>query len=84
MEWEEQRGNDVPRLAYDRHIASMAGDSETHLRGHAENENIIRQPFLIGVSGGTASGKVGTSVILTLYSICLLGLVTDEMYGTRS
>lgn len=38
----------------------MAGDSETHLRDRGENTSIIRQPFLIGVSGGTASGKVGT------------------------
>uniref|UniRef100_A0A674P2P7 uridine/cytidine kinase n=1 Tax=Takifugu rubripes TaxID=31033 RepID=A0A674P2P7_TAKRU len=35
----------------------MAGDSETHLRSGDENTDIIRQPFLIGVSGGTASGK---------------------------
>ncbi|KAK7944803.1 hypothetical protein WMY93_000531 [Mugilogobius chulae] len=35
----------------------MAGDSETHLRDRAENAHVIRQPFLIGVSGGTASGK---------------------------
>ncbi|XP_070701760.1 uridine-cytidine kinase 2-B [Pempheris klunzingeri] len=35
----------------------MAGDSETHLRDRGENINVIRQPFLIGVSGGTASGK---------------------------
>ncbi|KAK6311169.1 hypothetical protein J4Q44_G00192240 [Coregonus suidteri] len=35
----------------------MAGDTETHLSDSAENDNIIRQPFLIGVSGGTASGK---------------------------
>lgn len=38
----------------------MAGDSETHLRSGDENTDIIRQPFLIGVSGGTASGKVCT------------------------
>ncbi|KAA8587373.1 hypothetical protein FQN60_016235 [Etheostoma spectabile] len=36
----------------------MAGDSETHLRDRGENTNVIRQPFLIGVSGGTASGKL--------------------------
>ncbi|CDQ92647.1 unnamed protein product [Oncorhynchus mykiss] len=35
----------------------MAGDTETHLSDYAENNNVIRQPFLIGVSGGTASGK---------------------------
>lgn len=49
LEWSSQQ----------RHTASMAGDSETHLRDRDENTNIIRQPFLIGVSGGTASGKVG-------------------------
>lgn len=39
--------------------ASMAGDSETHLQDREEeNGHTIRQPFLIGVSGGTASGKV--------------------------
>uniref|UniRef100_A0A672T4V8 uridine/cytidine kinase n=1 Tax=Sinocyclocheilus grahami TaxID=75366 RepID=A0A672T4V8_SINGR len=35
----------------------MAGDSETHLKDRAENEHDTRQPFLIGVAGGTASGK---------------------------
>ncbi|KAF3858682.1 hypothetical protein F7725_011883 [Dissostichus mawsoni] len=35
----------------------MAGDSETHLRDRGEKTDVIRQPFLIGVSGGTASGK---------------------------
>ncbi|XP_059420055.1 uridine-cytidine kinase 2-B-like [Carassius carassius] len=35
----------------------MAGDSETHLKDRAENEQNNRQPFIIGVSGGTASGK---------------------------
>uniref|UniRef100_A0A4W5MYG1 uridine/cytidine kinase n=1 Tax=Hucho hucho TaxID=62062 RepID=A0A4W5MYG1_9TELE len=35
----------------------MAGDSETRLDSQAENENAVRQPFLIGVAGGTASGK---------------------------
>uniref|UniRef100_A0A8C2CP48 uridine/cytidine kinase n=1 Tax=Cyprinus carpio TaxID=7962 RepID=A0A8C2CP48_CYPCA len=35
----------------------MAGDSETHLKDRAENGHSTRQPFLIGVSGGTASGK---------------------------
>uniref|UniRef100_A0A3P8VTS0 uridine/cytidine kinase n=1 Tax=Cynoglossus semilaevis TaxID=244447 RepID=A0A3P8VTS0_CYNSE len=35
----------------------MAGDSETHLEDRGEKTNVIRQPFLIGVSGGTASGK---------------------------
>ncbi|KAM9528097.1 uridine-cytidine kinase 2-A isoform 1-T1 [Salvelinus alpinus] len=35
----------------------MAGDSETRVDSQAENENAIRQPFIIGVAGGTASGK---------------------------
>ncbi|KAK3546241.1 hypothetical protein QTP70_025168, partial [Hemibagrus guttatus] len=35
----------------------MAGDSETRLQDQEENGNAIREPFLIGVSGGTASGK---------------------------
>lgn len=39
--------------------ASMAGDIETRLDSHAENENVNWHPFLIGVAGGTASGKVG-------------------------
>ncbi|KAL2097774.1 hypothetical protein ACEWY4_006981 [Coilia grayii] len=37
-------------------VASMAGDSETRLR-RTENERPSNPPFLIGVSGGTASGK---------------------------
>lgn len=35
---------------------SMAGDSETRLQDQEENGNA--KPFIIGVSGGTASGKV--------------------------
>ncbi|XP_031728790.1 uridine-cytidine kinase 2-A [Anarrhichthys ocellatus] len=35
----------------------MAGDSETKQGDQAENESINPQPFLIGVAGGTASGK---------------------------
>ncbi|KAM4628525.1 uridine-cytidine kinase 2-A [Polymixia lowei] len=35
----------------------MAGDSETKADDQAENEPNNRQPFLIGVAGGTASGK---------------------------
>lgn len=62
MAWEEFRHDDLPAQQLRRHIASMAGDSETHLTDRGENINIIRQPFLIGVSGGTASGKVGTSL----------------------
>lgn len=45
----------------------MAGDSETLLKDHGENTNGVRQPFLIGVSGGTASGKVGTLSCLDLF-----------------
>lgn len=58
--WEGLRDNDIPAQAGLQHIASMAGDSETHLRSGDENTDVIRQPFLIGVSGGTASGKVCT------------------------
>lgn len=36
----------------------MAGDTDSRLQEQEENGNTIRQPFLIGVSGGTASGKV--------------------------
>ncbi|KAJ8011525.1 hypothetical protein DPEC_G00059130 [Dallia pectoralis] len=35
----------------------MAGDNETHLDEQVEDDNVSREPFLIGVSGGTASGK---------------------------
>ncbi|KAF7223153.1 uridine-cytidine kinase 2-B isoform X3 [Nothobranchius furzeri] len=35
----------------------MAGDNETLLSSRDENTDVIQQPFLIGVSGGTASGK---------------------------
>ncbi|XP_040895486.1 uridine-cytidine kinase 2-A isoform X2 [Toxotes jaculatrix] len=35
----------------------MAGDSDTKPGDQAENESNNRQPFLIGVAGGTASGK---------------------------
>ncbi|XP_060784678.1 uridine-cytidine kinase 2-B isoform X1 [Neoarius graeffei] len=35
----------------------MAGDTDSRLQEQEENGNTIRQPFLIGVSGGTASGK---------------------------
>lgn len=38
----------------------MAGDSEARLKERDDSAHIVRQPFLIGVSGGTASGKVGT------------------------
>lgn len=58
--WEGLRDNDIPVHAALQHIASMAGDSEIQLRSGDENTDIIRQPFLIGVSGGTASGKVCT------------------------
>lgn len=42
----------------------MAGDSEARLRS-SENEQINNQPFLIGVSGGTASGKVSIYIWTT-------------------
>lgn len=59
--WAELRRRDPPApQQLCPHTASMAGDSETHLRDRGENTDVIRQPFLIGVSGGTASGKVGT------------------------
>ncbi|XP_068175865.1 uridine-cytidine kinase 2-A isoform X2 [Antennarius striatus] len=35
----------------------MPGSSETKPWGQAENENHNREPFFIGVAGGTASGK---------------------------
>ncbi|XP_019936807.1 uridine-cytidine kinase 2-A [Paralichthys olivaceus] len=35
----------------------MAGDSDTKPGDKARNESANRQPFLIGVAGGTASGK---------------------------
>ncbi len=44
---------------------SMAGDSDSQLDNQAENEHVVRQPFLIGVAGGTASGKVGILLSLT-------------------
>ncbi|KAF4089574.1 hypothetical protein AMELA_G00067430 [Ameiurus melas] len=37
--------------------SEMAGDSDRQLQDEEENGNAIRQPFIIGVSGGTASGK---------------------------
>lgn len=64
MEGRGLRHKDPPALQSGPHTASMAGDSETHLKDQDENTNIIRQPFLIGVSGGTASGKVGTLACL--------------------
>uniref|UniRef100_A0A8C2J4A5 uridine/cytidine kinase n=2 Tax=Cyprinus carpio TaxID=7962 RepID=A0A8C2J4A5_CYPCA len=39
------------------YIKVMAGDSDSKLDNQAENEHVVRQPFLIGVAGGTASGK---------------------------
>ncbi|XP_027012593.1 uridine-cytidine kinase 2-B [Tachysurus fulvidraco] len=35
----------------------MAGDSESRLHDQEGNGDAFRQPFIIGVSGGTASGK---------------------------
>lgn len=76
-EWEGLRDNDMLALPGFRHIASMAGDSETHLRSADGSTDIIRQPFLIGVSGGTASGKVCTLTCYFLYflSLAKLGFV---------
>lgn len=42
---------------------SMAGDSEQALPEHTPDSG---QPFLIGVSGGTASGKVSVPPMLGL------------------
>lgn len=42
----------------------MPGDSETKTGDQAENESGNREPFLIGVAGGTASGKVGINITL--------------------
>nr|XP_020473994.1 uridine-cytidine kinase 2-B [Monopterus albus] len=55
--WEELHHDDLPVRQLTQHIARMAGDSEANLRDSEENTDVIRQPFLIGVSGGTASGK---------------------------
>lgn len=70
-EWAGLRDNDMLAQPGLRHIASMAGDSETHLRTEDGNTDIIRQPFLIGVSGGTASGKVCTLTCHFLYFLSL-------------
>ncbi|KTF91407.1 hypothetical protein cypCar_00009077 [Cyprinus carpio] len=43
----------------------MAGDRDGKLDNQAQNEHVVRQPFLIGVAGGTASGKVGILLYLT-------------------
>lgn len=58
--WEELGHNDIPAQQLTSHTASMAGDSESHPKDRSQKTNVIRQPFLIGVSGGTASGKVST------------------------
>lgn len=73
-EWEGLRDNDMLAQPGLRHIASMAGDSETHLRSGDESTDIIRQPFLIGVSGGTASGKVCTP---TCYFFSLFSVIGE-------
>lgn len=70
-EWAGLGDNDMLAQPGLRHIASMAGDSETHLRSGDDSTDIIRQPFLIGVSGGTASGKVCTP---TCYFLSFLSL----------
>ena len=67
--WAELRHNDFPVQPPRRHIATMAGDSETLLKDRDENATTVR-PFLIGVSGGTASGKVGPLVGLKTERSC--------------
>lgn len=52
----------------------MAGDRESELQDQEENGSAIRQPFLIGVSGGTASGKVRTFIFSTKLFISFLCL----------
>lgn len=83
-EWEGRRDNDMLAQPGLRHIASMAGDSETHLRSGDENTDIIRQPFLIGVSGGTASGKVCTPTCCFLYFLSLAKLRFCAGVGVKS
>lgn len=68
----ERKGEEEPLLAVVKaahslsvRTDSMAGDSDSKLDNQAENEHVVRQPFLIGVAGGTASGKVG--ILLYLY-----------------
>lgn len=65
IKWEERTrsaGTPVCQRAAPRCRWSMPGDSETKPGDQAENESHTRQPFLIGVAGGTASGKVGISI----------------------
>lgn len=61
---EERKWSKTTSVLLYAFIASMAGDSETRVDSQAENENAIRQPFLIGVAGGTASGKVGIVIFI--------------------
>uniref|UniRef100_A0A8C2IUK5 CXXC motif containing zinc binding protein n=2 Tax=Cyprinus carpio TaxID=7962 RepID=A0A8C2IUK5_CYPCA len=57
----------------------MAGDSETHLKDRTENEHNTRQPFLIGVAGGTASGKkFGLQFKATLENVTSVRPVGDD------
>ncbi|KAK5616152.1 Uridine-cytidine kinase 2-B [Crenichthys baileyi] len=56
----------------------MAGDSETLLRDRDENSTVIRQPFLIGVSGGTASGKMQLDRLKLLRGQCCMTSIRTE------
>ena len=67
----QSRGKTVSVRQY-AFIASMAGDSETRL--DSQVENVTRQPFLIGVAGGTASGKVGIKIVYELEMSCFSSL----------
>lgn len=57
------------------HTASMAGDSETRLQDQDENTTTVRQPFLIGVSGGTASGKVSARLLTSQCEPLTVGFI---------
>ena len=56
----------------------MAGDDETKPDDRTANDQNNRQPFLIGVAGGTASGKVSdyTPLQWFFFVICCLFLPT--------
>lgn len=56
--WAEPGASDDTAQQLVRPRASMAGDNEALLRDRGDGSTVVRQPFLIGVSGGTASGKV--------------------------
>lgn len=58
VKWEE-RGPAVCQRAASRRRWSMLADSETKPGDRAGDGSANRGPFIIGVAGGTASGKVG-------------------------